>query len=101
MKKEEVLSHLYMILLNYIEADLSVSLCKTFVLYSVKSYQQKDATNNFIVSFIKNMDHLIYDNEEFQTLIEIINKYVFDPLEMKHHLKVIISIKEKLLNYWS
>lgn len=36
MNKEEVLNHLYHILLNYLDADYSVNLCKVFILYSVK-----------------------------------------------------------------
>ena len=36
LTKEEVLNHLYHILLNYLDADDSVNLCKVFVLYSVK-----------------------------------------------------------------
>lgn len=100
LSREEVLTHLYHILLNFIDSDESINLCKVFVLYSVKLYEQKDPTNSFIVSFIRHLDRLIYDNEEFITLIDIINDYIEEPAKLRNHLRVIITIKEKLLNYY-
>lgn len=100
MTKEEVLNHFYRILLNYIDADLTVNICKVFILYAVKMYEQKEPVNSFLVSFIKHLDTLVFDNHEFQTLIEVVNESLNRPIELKKNLKVLISIKEKLLNYY-
>ena len=100
MDREEVLTHLYHILLNFIDTDESISLCKVFVLYGVKLYEQKDPVNSFLVSFIRHLDRLLYDNEEFITLIDIVNQFIDDPKALRDHIRVLITIKEKMLNYY-
>lgn len=39
MNREEVLAHLYNILLDYIESDETMTLCNVFVLYGVIIFQ--------------------------------------------------------------
>ena len=48
MTKDEVLTHLYHILLNFIDTtNDDITLSKIFVLYGVKLYEQKKPVHNF------------------------------------------------------
>lgn len=96
MTKDEVLTHLYHILLNYVDANISIKLSKVFVLYGVKLYEQKNPVNSFIVSFIRHLDKLLYDNEEFITIFEVINSFLDDPETLKERLRILITLKEKI-----